>query len=73
MSLTFIFYKILKEDYSSGGEGEISLSQGDRLNVIMREPTGWWLVENYETGENGWVPASYIHESRTSTTESSQG
>jgi len=40
----------------------------------MREPTGWWLVENYETGENGWVPASYIHEeSRTSTTESSQG
>jgi len=62
------------EDYSSGGEGEISLSQGDRLNVIMREPTGWWLVENYETGESGWVPASYVHEeSRTSTTESSQG
>ena len=60
MSLTFIFYKILKEDYSSGGEGEISLSQGDRLSVIIREPTGWWLVENYETGESGWVPASRV-------------
>ena len=56
------FSCFLKEDFTSGGEGEISLSKGDRLNVIMREPTGWWLVENYETSESGWVPASYVRE-----------
>ncbi|XP_031801783.1 NADPH oxidase organizer 1 [Sarcophilus harrisii] len=34
---------------------------GEQLDVLLREPTGWWLVEN-ENKQMAWFPAPYLKE-----------
>ncbi|XP_051825442.1 NADPH oxidase organizer 1 [Antechinus flavipes] len=34
---------------------------GEQLDVLLREPTGWWLVEN-EDKQVAWFPAPYLQE-----------
>ncbi|XP_074136368.1 NADPH oxidase organizer 1 [Sminthopsis crassicaudata] len=34
---------------------------GEKLDVLLREPTGWWLVEN-EDKQMAWFPAPYLKE-----------
>ena len=41
-------------------KNEISLTNGLIVNVVTKNDTGWWLVENTTTKKSGWVPAEYI-------------
>ncbi|XP_027718920.1 NADPH oxidase organizer 1 isoform X1 [Vombatus ursinus] len=34
---------------------------GEELDVLLKEPTGWWLVEN-EDRQIAWFPAPYLEE-----------
>ncbi|XP_074055098.1 NADPH oxidase organizer 1 [Macrotis lagotis] len=34
---------------------------GEELDVLLREPTGWWLVENQDK-QIAWFPAPYLEE-----------
>nr|XP_020862170.1 NADPH oxidase organizer 1 [Phascolarctos cinereus] len=34
---------------------------GEELDVLLKEPTGWWLVEN-EDKQIAWFPAPYLEE-----------
>ena len=38
--------------------GEISLEDGEEVEVLQKEPTGWWYVKN-EFGE-GWAPSAFL-------------
>ncbi|KAI9188885.1 class II myosin [Blastocladiella emersonii ATCC 22665] len=41
--------------------GELSLAQGEMVDVVTKEDGGWWLARNNSGGE-GWVPANYLEQ-----------
>ena len=47
-------------DYNRVGSGEISMREGDILEVLKIGNEGWWFVRLRATGEEGWAPASYL-------------
>ena len=38
-------------------EGELSFNEGDRIEVIRKDPSGWW--EGRLNGEVGLFPENY--------------
>ena len=46
--------------YTSGGEGELDMVEGERLILRDWGGDGWAEVE--KNGEKGVVPASYVQE-----------
>ena len=48
--------------------GEVSIHEGDILEVLKVGSEGWWYVRVFPTGQEGWTPASYLeHNKRAST------
>lgn len=45
-------------DYQAAGQGEVSLHQGDVVDVTEKNDTGWWFVKIGE--REGWAPSSYL-------------
>jgi len=39
---------------------ELKINSGDFVNVITKQPSGWWFVQLDGTEKFGWVPANYL-------------
>ena len=51
------FYRAMYS-YTSAGDGEVALREGDEVEVIQRSENGWWLVRTSE--QVGWGPSNYL-------------
>ncbi len=49
-------------DYRAESSDELSLTRGDLLTHMNKDPGGWTRVKHNDTGENGWVPTSYLQQ-----------
>ena len=50
-------------DYGGDGEGSLSFSEGETVEVFEKNPEGWWYVQI--GGKEGWVPSTFIEKSST--------
>lgn len=48
-------------DYAAVESNELSISTGDRVRVVRKDPSGWW--ECSRNDKTGWVPSNYVSES----------
>ena len=46
-------------DFVAEQEGELSVTAGEEVEVVEQPEGGWWFVQK-GSGEDGWVPSSYI-------------
>ena len=44
--------------------GEVSLEDGEEVEVLQKEASGWWYVKN--DLRDGWVPSAYLEEAQSS-------
>ncbi len=51
-------YTVLS-DYKKNNKGELNAKKGDIVEVIDKNPNGWWFVSN-SNDEQGWLPATYL-------------
>lgn len=49
-------------EYKPQQEDELSLHEGDLINVTRKMADGWYEGENPQSGRIGWFPASYVEE-----------
>eukprot|EP01117_Protostelium_nocturnum_P004082 TRINITY_DN1536_c3_g1_i2.p1 TRINITY_DN1536_c3_g1~~TRINITY_DN1536_c3_g1_i2.p1 ORF type:complete len:1084 (-),score=304.60 TRINITY_DN1536_c3_g1_i2:217-3468(-) len=47
-------------DYSASTDDELSFAVGDTIQIIKKDPGGWW--EGELNGKRGWVPANHLKE-----------
>jgi len=47
-------------DYTAQTEDELSFAEGDVIQIIQKDPGGWW--EGQLKDKRGWVPANYLKE-----------
>ena len=47
-------------DYEKVDDQEVSLKEGDTVEVLKCGNEGWWYVHVVRTEEEGWAPASYL-------------
>jgi hypothetical protein len=47
-------------EYAAVEEGELSFQEGARIEVLMRDDSGWWQGQCGDT--IGWFPAEYVSE-----------
>ncbi|CAH1802365.1 unnamed protein product [Owenia fusiformis] len=45
-------------DYKAADKSGVSFSEGQLVDVVEKNPTGWWFVQVDE--KQGWAPASYL-------------
>ncbi|XP_041369237.1 SH3 and PX domain-containing protein 2B-like isoform X2 [Gigantopelta aegis] len=45
--------------YTAQGDGELSMEEGEKFTALDKSDSGWWEVRRV-SGEEGWVPASYL-------------
>jgi len=46
--------------YAATAPDELSFDKDAILNVIQKDPSGWW--EGELDGKRGWIPATYVKE-----------
>nr|XP_006811250.1 PREDICTED: guanine nucleotide exchange factor DBS-like [Saccoglossus kowalevskii] len=76
-AITMNQYAALSE-YNQVEKGELSMKEGDIVEVLKVGNDGWWFVKQVSNKEQGWVPASYLESlakraSRSSISMASQG
>lgn len=47
-------------DYNKSQEGDIDLTKGDKIRVISKERSGWWIGQNLITGQIGLFPSNFV-------------
>lgn len=47
-------------DFDSPDPDHLSFKEGDILQVVKQEQTGWWAAARNDGVEVGWIPASYV-------------
>ncbi|WBW70616.1 myosin type I [Schizosaccharomyces osmophilus] len=52
-------------DFAGRSANEMSIKKDETLEIVLKEPSGWWLA--VKNGSEGWVPATYVTESKDST------
>ncbi|ELU03898.1 hypothetical protein CAPTEDRAFT_228658 [Capitella teleta] len=57
-------------DYTSTDSSEISLQEGDVVDVLRVGSEGWWYVRPFPAGQEGWTPASYLEPNKRASTYS---
>ncbi|KAG8956242.1 hypothetical protein FRC04_004319 [Tulasnella sp. 424] len=45
-------------DYQGTDANSLSFRRGDVIEVLSRQPSGWW--DGWLGGERGWFPANYV-------------
>ena len=45
-------------DYSSDASDHLTFCVGDVIEVLHKEPSGWW--DGLCNGERGWFPSTYV-------------
>lgn len=48
-------------DYCGYDDSSISFKEGEDVNVLEKDPNGWWYVEINK--QEGWVPSTFIEKS----------
>ena len=48
-------------DYEARDGSELSIRQGELVQVIRKDPSGWWEGRNEVSGEVGWFPSNFAH------------
>ena len=51
--------------------GELSLQEGDVVEVVRYEAEGWWWVHHPATGQEGWMPCTYLKSTKRNSAYSS--
>ena len=49
-------------NHSSEEANELSLCEGDSLELVQTGDEGWWFMKNIATKKEGWTPSSYLVE-----------
>ena len=49
-------------DYEADNSDELSISKGESVTHLNKDPGGWTRVKRDTTGETGWVPSTYIQQ-----------
>lgn len=65
-------------DYDAVDSHEVTLREGDIVDLLKTGCAGWWFVRIVGTEDRGWAPASYLERiakrtSKSSPSASSQG
>ena len=47
--------------YEGAEASELCMQEGDILEVLLQEPSGWWQGRLVSTGEEGWFPSTFVH------------
>ncbi|XP_014215398.1 guanine nucleotide exchange factor DBS-like isoform X2 [Copidosoma floridanum] len=47
-------------DYCAMGQSEVTMREGDQLELLKVGCAGWWFVKLVGAGIEGWAPASYL-------------
>ncbi|XP_011505460.1 PREDICTED: guanine nucleotide exchange factor DBS-like [Ceratosolen solmsi marchali] len=47
-------------DYCAMGQSEVTMREGDNLELLKIGYAGWWFVKVIGAGMEGWAPASYL-------------
>ncbi|XP_008211520.1 guanine nucleotide exchange factor DBS isoform X2 [Nasonia vitripennis] len=59
-------------DYCAMGQSEVTMREGDNLELLKVGCAGWWFVKLIGAGIEGWAPASYLEPISRKTCRSSQ-
>ncbi|XP_014229850.1 guanine nucleotide exchange factor DBS-like isoform X2 [Trichogramma pretiosum] len=59
-------------DYCAMGQSEVTMREGDSLELLKVGCAGWWFVKLVGAGLEGWAPASYLEPVSRKTSRSSQ-
>lgn len=59
-------------DYCAVGQSEVTMREGDTLELLKVGCAGWWFVKLVGTGVEGWAPAAYLEPISRKTSRSSQ-
>ncbi|KAJ8309746.1 hypothetical protein KUTeg_011611 [Tegillarca granosa] len=47
-------------DYNAVDSTEVSLREGDMIQVLRTGSTGWWYARHMVTNQEGWVPSTFL-------------
>ncbi|XP_004525940.1 guanine nucleotide exchange factor DBS isoform X6 [Ceratitis capitata] len=47
-------------DYAAMGHSEVSMREGDTVELLKVGCAGWWFVRVLEANAEGWTPAAYL-------------
>eukprot|EP00003_Mantamonas_plastica_P020152 TRINITY_DN32587_c0_g1_i1.p1 TRINITY_DN32587_c0_g1~~TRINITY_DN32587_c0_g1_i1.p1 ORF type:complete len:315 (+),score=112.24 TRINITY_DN32587_c0_g1_i1:51-995(+) len=47
-------------DFSDDGEDSLAFAKGDKLVVLQKSDSGWWLGEHQGSGAKGWFPSNFV-------------
>ena len=53
-------YMVSSAYSAAPNSGEISLQEGDVVEVSRFEGEGWWYVHHRATGAQGWAPSNHL-------------
>ncbi|KAI5754852.1 hypothetical protein M8J77_012072 [Diaphorina citri] len=59
-------------DYDAVGHSEVSLKEGDPVELLKVGCAGWWYIKLAGSQSEGWVPASYLEHSGRKSSRSCQ-
>ncbi|XP_031842251.1 guanine nucleotide exchange factor DBS isoform X1 [Nomia melanderi] len=59
-------------DYCAVGQSEVTMREGDNLELLKVGCAGWWFVKLIGTEIEGWAPAAYMEPINRKTSRSSQ-
>lgn len=65
-------------DYDASDMKELSMNEGDVVEIMRAGSTGWWYARHLMTLQEGWVPSTYLipykkHHSQSQFSVSSMG
>ena len=49
---------VVIQSFLAVGSGEVSLEEGEEVNVLQKESSGWWYVKNDFC--KGWAPSAFL-------------
>lgn len=47
-------------DYVGMDKSELGLKEGDIVEILRVGGNGWWFGRHLTTGDEGWVPSTYL-------------
>lgn len=53
-------YDFCAEDVENGEGDELDFCRGERLRILRRDNTNWWLAESDDGSRSGYVPRQFI-------------
>ncbi|XP_012278425.1 guanine nucleotide exchange factor DBS isoform X1 [Orussus abietinus] len=59
-------------DYCAVGQSEVTMREGDNLELLKVGCAGWWFVKLVGSNVEGWAPAAYLEPMSRKTSRSSQ-